>query len=386
MALPRMTSLAAAVALALLIPLTAIAPVQGATRMTPPPPDQLTGVSCPQPNVCLAVGERADGTKGALAERWNGKRWRVLATPTLTGPGGRSGLGNVSCVSTSRCVALGLRARTAVGPSTAIAEEWNGARWRLLHVRFPRGSFPVGISCVRRACMIVGQRLVGPSGRISALADLLTGTRLRLLKPAVAKGSVGGFLTGVSCTSDVFCAAVGGQALPNVGGTINLAETWNGRTWRVRRTPHVAKFDTVLEAVSCASPDLCMAGGAPVAGLRPPMTSYLLWRHGRWRTLRADRELAGPPDVPAGFSCPTVTRCVGTEYGLNSTHSAALTWIGGRTLGVHRVRQPAIGALFSISCPQPARCIAVGGFGRGAGTRNGAFSELWNGRRWSLLT
>jgi hypothetical protein len=232
--------------------------------------------------------------------------------------------------------------------------------------------------------MIVGQR-ARPGGRLSPLADLLTGARLRPLKPAVAKGSVGGFLAGVSCTSDLFCAAVGGQFPLGVGGTINLAETWNGRTWRVRRTPHAAKFDTLLEAVSCASPDLCMAGGAPVAGLRQSMTSYLLWTHGRWRTLPADRELAGPPDVPTGFSCPTVPRCVGTEYGLNSTRSAALAWNGGRTLVVHRVRQPAIGALYAISCPRPTRCIAVGGLGQGAGTRNGVFAELWNGRRWFLM-
>lgn len=312
----RLVALATAVAMALLLPLATTAPVEGATLTPQPPLDALTGVSCPQPNVCLAVGDRADATSGALAERWNGKRWRALATPTLTGPRGRSGLGSVSCVSTSMCVALGFWTRTAGGTSTAIAEEWNGARWRLLHVRFPRGSFPSSISCVRRACMIVGQRVVGPSGRISALADLLTGSRLRPLKPFVAKGSVGGFLAGVSCTSDSFCAAVGGQFPPNVHGTINLAETWNGRTWRVRRTPHAAKFDTLLEAVSCASPDLCMAGGSSVAGLRPAMTSYLLWRHGIWRTLQADRELAGPPDVPTSFSCPAVTRCVGSEYGL----------------------------------------------------------------------
>jgi hypothetical protein len=274
-------------------------------------------------------------------------------------------------------------ARTSASTTIVIVEEWNGVRWRLLHVRFPRGSFPSGISCVRRACMIVGQHF-GPSERVAPLADLLTGTRLRPLKPAAARGSVGGFLAGVSCTSESFCVAVGGQGILGVG-TTSLAETWNGRTWRVRRTPRVANFDTLLESVSCASPGMCLAGGAPVAGLRAAKTIYLLWRHGRWRTLRAGRELAGPPDVPSSFSCPAATRCVGTEYGLNSTRSAALNWRGGLTLAVHRVRQPPIGALYSISCPRPAHCIAVGGLAQGAGTHDGAFTELWNGHRWFLL-
>jgi hypothetical protein len=52
---------------------------------------------------------------------------------------------------------------------------------------------------------------------------------------------------------------------------------------------------------------------------------------------------------------------------------------------VHWARQPAIGALFSISCPRPDRCIAVGGFARGTGTHDGVFADLWNGHRWFLM-
>lgn len=390
MAKNRLIAFAAAAALAVLTPLAAMTPANGAVRpegavqAAPPPPAELTSVSCPRADFCMAVGDRADG-HADLAEQWKGKHWRVLATPTLTGPKGRSGLVGISCASASQCVAVGWKSSIDLREAVSIAERWNGVRWRLLDVHFPTAWSVRGASCLRRACMIVGQRQE-PGGFSVPLAALLTGTRLRALRPAIPpREHFGGFFSAASCLSASFCAAVGGYVIENVG-TVSLAETWDGRTWRVRRTWHPATFDTLLDAVSCASPQLCMAGGAPVAGLRRGMTIELLWKDGRWHRVQAARPIVGPPDVPSGFSCPTVTRCVGSEYGLNSAHSAALTWNGGRTLGVHRVRRPAIGALTSISCPRPARCVAVGGFAKGAGTRNGVFAELWNGRRWFQMS
>ena len=382
----RLIALAIPVAAALLIPLTAIAPAEGAAPAPIPPQNALISVSCPRPNACMAVGYRDGGSQGALAERWNGKRWRVVSTPTLTGPGGQSELVAVSCQTASLCLALGWsRSRTNVFNGIGVVEKWNGIRWRVLDVRFPKAWFVQGMSCVRRACMIVGSIQNPRAGQLLPLAALLTGTRLRQLRPAVPRGSNVEALGAVSCTAASFCAAVGSYEIQGVGTLINLAETWNGTTWRIRRTWHPVRFATVLDAVSCASPELCMAGGAPVAGFSPGMTIDLLWKNGRWRALEAERQLAGSPDVPTGFSCSTASRCVGSEYGLNSSRSAALTWNGGRTLGVHLVPQPPIGGLFAISCPRPARCIAVGGFATGAGAHDGVYSELWNGRKWFLL-
>lgn len=386
MVLARPSALATAMAVALLVPLASTASAEGSARANPPQQDALTSVSCPRPTFCMAVGYRAYGARGALAETWNGRRWRVLATPSLTGRGGRSLLQAVSCVSTTRCVAIGSKSRTSSSPSSPVVEQWNGTRWRLLDLRFPAQTFLGRLSCLRRACMIVGSHTVGTLGRYVPLAGQLRGTRLRLVKAVLPRGVFGGFLSGVSCTSVSFCVAVGGYIL-KVGGTVNLAETWNGTAWRVTRTWHPGSLDTVLTSVSCASPALCMAGGAPVAGLRGSFPLMLLWKGGSWHAMGiTGRQLPGPPDVPAGVSCPATASCVASEYGLNSDRSAALTWRGGRTLAIHRVLHPATGDLYAISCPRPDRCIAVGALApRSAGTRNGTFAELWNGRAWRLL-
>src|ERR1039458_10698773 len=47
----------------------------------------LSGVSCVSVGACIAVGDMKNGagTKVTLAERWNGRRWSVQATPNPAG-------------------------------------------------------------------------------------------------------------------------------------------------------------------------------------------------------------------------------------------------------------------------------------------------------------
>ena len=186
MTLLRPTALATAIVVTLLTPLAATAPADGAARGAPRSQDSLSGVSCPRPSFCMAVGQRADGAHGALAELWNGKRWRVLATPTVTGPHGGSNLFNVSCVSAARCLALGQKNTASSSLSVSFVEVWNGLRWRVMDLRVPRDAQLAGISCGRRTCMIVGEYLT--SAGSYPLAMQLRGTRLRLLKPRVPRG------------------------------------------------------------------------------------------------------------------------------------------------------------------------------------------------------
>src|SRR5205085_5724651 len=122
-----------------------------------------------------------------LAERWNGRRWRLERTPHPAGAP-ESELGDVSCSAASACTAVGY-SLNGVAVLT-LAERWNGTRWKLQ--RTPNST-------------IAGQS----------------------------------FLAGVSCSSARACTAAGqasNREEPSISYT--LAERWNGTGWHVQSTPN----------------------------------------------------------------------------------------------------------------------------------------------------
>jgi hypothetical protein len=89
----------------------------------------LSGVSCTSTTACAAVGYYSNSSDRyvTLVERWNGSKWTVQASPTGPGTVTNELLG-VSCVSASACAAVGY-SRSGSNPRLALAERWNGTRW-----------------------------------------------------------------------------------------------------------------------------------------------------------------------------------------------------------------------------------------------------------------
>jgi hypothetical protein len=120
----------------------------------------LASVSCVSVRFCLAVGDaqRPPGarpspsdTDQALAERWDGTRWRMIRP---VDPARRTALSAVSCESAVSCLAVG-----ATDTQYTLAERWTGARWQVL--RTPdvnRIGYTVldAVSCAGHACLAVG--------------------------------------------------------------------------------------------------------------------------------------------------------------------------------------------------------------------------------------
>jgi len=153
----------------------------------------LYGVSCTSTNACTAVGEYVSGRRRTaartLAERWDGRRWAVQATPTpslgsVTGtcfasnPGSWGsqpycrGLSSVSCSSTRTCTAVGEFGLTADAP---LAEQWNGRRWSLESTPTPVATNDwelASVSCHSRVrCIAVGDYYTPPYGAGGAFAE-----------------------------------------------------------------------------------------------------------------------------------------------------------------------------------------------------------------------
>jgi hypothetical protein len=205
-----------------------------------PAPQTLTlaAVSCPAPSFCMAVGDDSHGAKTrpspsyrdlTLVERWNGSRWRIIPAPS---PTYASRLTGVSCPAPDACVAVGSSANGA----RTLAERWNGARWTVQHtpdIGHIGYSALTAVSCATAAsCMAVGTYNDGVSG----IAERWDGTRWtirRLPVPPVPPGEESSVdPASVSCTSATACTTVGTTQ------NQTMAERWNGGTWTVQRTPN----------------------------------------------------------------------------------------------------------------------------------------------------
>jgi hypothetical protein len=89
------------------------------------------GVSCTSGTECMAVGTMSKEDGGdpwlSLIERWNGRKWRVVASPSRSYA---DYLNSVSCARATSCFAVGSDGGKTAGSATLV-EHWNGSRWAL---------------------------------------------------------------------------------------------------------------------------------------------------------------------------------------------------------------------------------------------------------------
>jgi len=267
----------------------------------------LGGVSCPSGTACTSVGAYNPRAGGAstLAEHWNGTRWSVQSTPN---PKTWSFLNAVSCSSASACTAVGYYYPVAPGGAAlTFAERWNGKRWSIQATPNPAGQSGqlLGVSCPSAsACTAVGYDSSG------TLAERWNGKRWSTqttLNPAPKRKSQ--LLTDVSCPSAAACIATGAYYNTSVGAEVTLAEHWNGRTWSIKSTPNPTGA-TFSEAgnVSCTSVSACTAVGV----YNTTSGSHILaerWNGKRW-SLQTTPNPAGATSSSLGsVSCSSATAC-----------------------------------------------------------------------------
>jgi hypothetical protein len=100
-------------------------------------------------------------------------------------------------------------------------------------------------------------------GGILGLAQEWNGKNWKPLTFPAPAGALGG-LKSVSCLSSVWCVGTGGYGTYESGdGDIALIDEWNGAQWILMPTNLSAnlKLNTVLWAVSCSSLLFCAAVG-----------------------------------------------------------------------------------------------------------------------------
>jgi hypothetical protein len=334
----------------------------------------LNGVSCTSASSCTAVGASNAGT---LAERWNGIRWRIQATPSPAGAQ-FAALNTVACPSSADCTAAGFYVN-ASGVVQTLAERWNGTRWRIQATPSQAGDgFLIGVACTSAAaCTAVGYSDL--NGSTAVLVERSAGRTWRIQSAPSPPGAASSFLNSVWCASPSACITVG--ATTNKARTgVTLAERWNGRAWAIRPTPSPVGGGA-LNSVSCTSLSACTAVGGRADGT----TLAERWNGTRWRIQTTPNPPGGA--FLNSVSCTSASACTAVGN-TNSGKTLAERWNGARWR-IQATPNPASAAPFitlnSVACTAPSACMAVGGKVDSSGNAVGTLAERWNGKNWQIV-
>lgn len=343
----------------------------------------LYGVSCITWTRCIAVGTQVAGSEMAfrpLAEQWTGTRWHVMSMPDpVEMP--RAVLTKVSCQSRRSCVATGYH--YGGHGYSVLAERWDGRRWRIVQSANRAGmwsAFFNSVGCQPRVgCIAIGGHS-SRAGESRALAELWTNGRWRVLRAHWPAGARAAELNGISCASGS-CVAVGLYQASS-GQVLTLAERWTGRFWMLEHPVSARAPVSTLNDISCATARLCMAVGDSQWNRQFPLAE--LWRDGSWHQVPGAKVADGTLN---GVSCQRRTWCM--AVGAMGTRPLTEAWYGQRWLvrGTPTAGGRPADQLSQLSCRTGNdRCVTVGvRYAPDQSAGDVTLAEFWTGGAWHLM-
>ena len=320
--------------------------------------------------------------------RWHGTRLRCVRR-LLHGSPRTIGLSAIALILVAACASLALPATAApasTGPQTAPAGQLSAPTAGGSNDYFNSDS------CTSSAfCMAVGG--YSQSGHLPGLSEMFSGgSWVAEPVPSPAQG-VNVFANEVSCASPASCLFVGDHWAGKRGPAANLAEAWNGSSWRIVATTGPARTSySFLDDVSCPTTRFCLAIGGAGTVRKFQDTAYT-WDNGTtWRRIPVPSPSRARNSELGGLACSNSKNCMAVgNYTSASGHNVpfAARWHDGRwkLLSTPAVPRQRFTEFQGISCPTATRCVAVGN--TEDNTRNKyyyAFAETWNGGKWRVST
>jgi hypothetical protein len=251
----------------------------------------LNGISCTSPSSCLAVGNEGfpkNPNLFTLAEQWNGTAWKFVPTPPPPTPGGIT-LSTVSCAGAGACMAAGYFGyNNGTGTSLTLAEQWNGTSWHRLGTPTPGSSGTLaGAACTAAsACMAVGGHLENGLTLVNGtLSEQWNGTGWKVRQSPNPKGANFAGLDSVWCSGPAACMATGGGASGEGESGFTVAQSWNGTSWSLLKSPSPGSFSDALLGVSCTGSSNCMAVGN-FQGIGNEFTLAEAWNGTAWSVVK----------------------------------------------------------------------------------------------------
>ncbi|HET7485691.1 MAG TPA: S8 family serine peptidase, partial [Solirubrobacterales bacterium] len=340
--------------------------------------DTVSSVSCGSATVCVTAGSRSvlvetknQGTVPApLAGRWHDGEWsrEALTPPEESAPGVYTSLRDISCSSSTACMAVGDQHNANGTKQPEFGEFWDGTKWS--RVAMPGENPPnsptlYGVSCVSAtSCVAVGEE------DYETLTELWDGTEWSVVPSPNSPERKMNVLKDVSCVSASFCVAVGhSDPILGAGEDVNsetLVEAWDGSKWSIQTSPGISKVGNYLESVSCASVSSCMTVGHTYESYSKPRGALAEhWNGTEW-------SLESPENPLKGVSCLSPNLCMGVGGAFTEevggpeerpVEAVAERWDGSDwtrdDLGVHPLALDKRSELEDVSC-HAGGCTATG--------------------------
>ncbi len=366
-----------------------------AIALPPGSEGEFTGVSCSSTSACTLVGSDFLGALfQPVIERWNGTSWSTQRAPAPPAAVYISTLLDVSCASSTRCIAVGFAWTSGNDEFVPIAERWNGQSWSMQSVPNP-GAGSAGfarlnaVSCVSNGvCMAVGT-LNGASfaerwnGKSWSIESIPNATEISF--------------ESVSCASPTMCTAAG-TAYVNFADVPAVGQ-WNGTSWSTQTLPVPAgSAQAQLLNVSCSGPAACVAVGyatTTASGVCPCPSETTLaeqWNGISWAPLTTPNPPGASTSQLNAVACTSVD-C--TAVGFTESASAvslAEQW-NGTSWAIQPTPTPSVPAgavsegvvLDGVSCTAPDACAAVGSYGWGyTVSGSSTLADRWDGTAWVI--
>jgi hypothetical protein len=222
--------------------------------------------------------------------------------------------------------------------------------------------------------MRTGYSLLAGMKRSAAAAGVclaVVGAGIGLAGPAQAAGAgaagtvKSAALSGVSCVRPTWCMAVG-STFGAHGALQDLAEVWNGTSWRLVASPP----GTGLAGVSCSATWYCLAIGDQGKG---HFTPAFQWNGRRWQTIAEPRSASSTP------TCASRNNCfVGNSFAQSVLSWNGKTWTNTQLCGGTATAR----CVTSTSCANASLCMTVGSVENEIYNIN-ASASVWDGKHWS---
>ena len=227
-------------------------------------------------------------TTETLLERWNGRSWRRVRSPSPGGETGASSLSGVTALSPGQAWAVGYYTFVSPPPTfqesdRTLVEHWNGSSWHVVHSPSPGGQFGSYLLAVgalsRSSAWAVGYYWSSASHQRAMILRWDGANWRRVPSPHPGTAGSNSVLYGVVATSPRNAWAVG--AYSTARGTLTLIERWNGKSWRKVRSPDPTP-GSFLYAVAATS-----TSNAWAVGTYANRTLTVRWNGIAWRQVRS---------------------------------------------------------------------------------------------------
>ncbi len=317
--------------------------------------------------------------------------WSIERTPNPRVANGT--LLAISCPTAHDCVGVG--SYDDAQATSPWAEIWNGKSWKAVPAASPNGSTHTvlaGISCATSSfCMAVGHS-TDVSGVQVTLAETWNGKSWALRSPPNPPSAKTSQLVAVSCASPQSCVAVGTYTLSH-DVYEGISDLWDGSTWTSMKIAHLPSAGTMFGDVSCFTVRDCVAVGMYLNSNTDDWETLAeLWQGSGWQAQQTPQATGSIVDDLQGVSCISQSECTAVGYYINGNGvgnslgaTLAEAW-NGSAWTIQPTPNPKglnLADLESVSCTSATACTAVGSFDRN-GVNDIALAEVWNGSEWTL--